>query len=149
MTDKQIIIDGVDISKCKYYDEVFNYCNQPYLGEDGLLKNIKNPKRCDCSPNCYFKQLKRKEQKLSNICKTFDIEYVIDKETGSLIGRCNKLNKKQQECEKYKQAFDAIEEFANRACDACKEFTPNRQSDISCRYCIYTQILNIINKVKE
>ena len=113
MTDKkEIIIDGVDISKCKYYDEVFNYCNQPYLGESGLLKNIKNPKRCDCSPNCYFKQLKRKEQKLSNICKTFDIEYVIDKETGSLIGRCNKLNKKQQECEKYKQAFDEIKEIA-------------------------------------
>ena len=114
MTDKkEIIIDGVDISKCKYYDEVFNYCNQPYLGEGGLLKNIKNPKRCDCSPNCYFKQLKRKEQKLSNICKTFDIEYVIDKETGSLIGRCNKLNKKQQECEKYKQAFDEIKEICN------------------------------------
>ena len=62
MTDKQIIIDGVDISKCKHYDEVFNYCDQSYLGEGGLLKNTKNPKRCECSPNCYYKQLKRKEQ---------------------------------------------------------------------------------------
>ena len=62
MTDKQIIIDGVDISKCKHYDEVFNYCDQSYLGEGGLLKNTKNPKRCDCSPNCYYKQLKRKER---------------------------------------------------------------------------------------
>ena len=67
MTDKQIIIDGVDISKCKQYDEVFNYCDQSYLGEGGLLKNTKNPKRCECSPNCYYKQLKRKEQECEEL----------------------------------------------------------------------------------
>ena len=67
MTDKQIIIDGVDISKCKHYDEVFNYCDQSYLGEGGLLKNTKNPKRCECSPNCYYKQLKRKEQECEEL----------------------------------------------------------------------------------
>ena len=69
MTDKQIIIDGVDISKCKHYDEVFNYCDQSYLGEGGLLKNTKNPKRCECSPNCYYKQLKRKEQECEELKK--------------------------------------------------------------------------------
>lgn len=65
----KIIIDGIDISKCKHYDEVFNYCDQSYLGEGGLLKNTKNPKRCECSPNCYYKQLKRAEQKLEKIKK--------------------------------------------------------------------------------
>ena len=65
--NKQIIIDSVNVSKCKHYDEVFNYCDQSYLGEGGLLKNTKNPKRCECSPNCYYKQLKRKEQKLKQI----------------------------------------------------------------------------------
>lgn len=50
---------------------------------------------------------------------------------------------------KYKKALDAIEEFANRVCDTCKEFTPNKQSDINCRFCQATQVLNIINKVKE
>lgn len=70
MTDKkQIIIDGVDISKCKYYDEVFNYCDQSYLGEGGLLKNTKNPKRCECSPNCYYKQLARKTQECNELRK--------------------------------------------------------------------------------
>ena len=67
MTDKQRIIEGVDISKCKHYDEVFNYCDQSYLGEGGLLKNTKNPKRCECSPNCYYKQLKRKEQECEEL----------------------------------------------------------------------------------
>ena len=70
MTDKQIIIDGVDISKCKHYDEVFNYCDQSYLGEGGLLKNTKNPKRCECSPNCYYKQLKRKGQECEKLKQT-------------------------------------------------------------------------------
>jgi hypothetical protein len=43
-----------------------------------------------------------KEQEIGNICKAFDIEYGIDEETGNLIGRCNKLYKKEQECEKLK-----------------------------------------------
>lgn len=50
---------------------------------------------------------------------------------------------------KYKQALDEIERFCRGGCDSCKEFTPNRQSDINCRYCQFTQILNIINKIKE
>ena len=50
---------------------------------------------------------------------------------------------------KYKQAIDEIEEFVNRTCDACKEFTPDRQSDINCRYCNWKQILNIIKRAKE
>ena len=50
---------------------------------------------------------------------------------------------------KYKKALDEIEGFCKDVCDSCKKFTPNRQSDISCRYCNATQILNIINKVKE
>ena len=86
MTDKQIIIDGVDISKCKHYDEVFNYCDQSYLGEGGLLKNTKNPKRCECSPNCYYKQLKRKEQK----CE--ELKRIITKIFACLI-KANRTNK--------------------------------------------------------
>lgn len=81
MTDKQIIIDGVDISKCKHYDEVFNYCDQSYLGEGGLLKNTKNPKRCECSPNCYYKQLKRKEKECEELKQTLvKIKEIAEKE---------------------------------------------------------------------
>lgn len=50
---------------------------------------------------------------------------------------------------KYKQALNRIEAFAKGTCDGCKEFTPDRQSDINCRYCQPAQILNIINKTKE
>lgn len=46
------------------------------------------------------------------------------------------------------QALDEIKVFVKGACDACKEFTPSKQSDINCRYCQSTQILNIFKKNK-
>ena len=63
MTDKQIIIDGVDVSGCKKYEHEIVRCN-------ATLKNM-----CFCggrctdekNANCYFKQLKRKEQKIEKI----------------------------------------------------------------------------------
>lgn len=60
-------------------------------------------------------QLKRKEQELENICKAFDIEYAIDEETGNLIGRCNKLYKKEQECEKLKLQLTSLS-YADEIC---------------------------------
>ena len=52
MTDKQIIIDGVDVSGCKYWK---GYCRIASLCDyAGHL--------CEVTPNCYYKQLKRKEQ---------------------------------------------------------------------------------------
>jgi len=41
-----------------------------------------------------------------------------------------------------------IKAWVKQACNACKEFTPNKQSEINCRYCIPTQILDIISKAK-
>lgn len=51
----EIIIDGVDVSKCCNYDDTqFWECG---------------PTNCHCEelPNCYYKQLKRKEQALDEI----------------------------------------------------------------------------------
>ena len=90
---KEIIIDGVDVSECEYYGSQNNcivYRNQ----------------LCNKFSNCYYKQLKCKEQELKNICEAFDIEYAIDEETGNLIGRCNKLYKKEQECKELRRKLD-------------------------------------------
>ena len=57
MTDKQIIIDSVDVSVC---DELhINKANTIICDITGYL--------CEDRPNCYYKQLKRKEQKLAKI----------------------------------------------------------------------------------
>ena len=53
MTDKQIIIDGIDVSKCWH--------------RQGITCIVSQYDFCDKHPNCYYKQLKRKEQKLERI----------------------------------------------------------------------------------
>lgn len=59
MTDKQIMIDGVDVTYCEYCSRYANttihHCD--WTGE------------CKEHPNCYYKQLKRAEQKLAKIKK--------------------------------------------------------------------------------
>lgn len=67
MTDKEIIIDGVNFAGCMHYDKP--YCDQSYLGEGGLLKNTPNPKKCEGRKNCYYKQLQRKTQECEEIAK--------------------------------------------------------------------------------
>lgn len=55
MTDKQIIIDGVDVSECIFHSLTtmgyagYNYCK--------CFECV-----CKCHNDCYYKQLKRKEQ---------------------------------------------------------------------------------------
>lgn len=69
MEEKQIMIDGVDVNKCKHIQvaypknekEYFVFCKAFYLeNEDDF---------CDCTeePNCYYKQLKRKEQECEQL----------------------------------------------------------------------------------
>ena len=57
MTDKeQIIIGGVDVAGCKYFNSFRNICHN---------KNL----CCDCEKNqdCYFKQLARKTQECEEL----------------------------------------------------------------------------------
>lgn len=94
---KEIIINDVNIWSCKHYDLENNYCDQSYLGEGGLLKNTKNPKRCEQSPNCYFKQLQRLKKENDILRKT-----IKDK---NIVGVCEQSNK-------YKQALEEIKSLA-------------------------------------
>ena len=55
MTDKQIIIDGVDVSGCVYFCN--GYCNENDVAYKCNLNN----------ENCYYKQLKRKEQECDRL----------------------------------------------------------------------------------
>ena len=60
MTDKQIIINGVDVAGCEYlglYKEYKLKCGCCY------------PVDCSDNPNCYYKQLIRTNQKLDKIKK--------------------------------------------------------------------------------
>lgn len=58
MTDKEIIIDGVDVSGCDYF--------MPRSNGVKACDLYRNAHRrygtCECGHNCYYKQLKRLEQ---------------------------------------------------------------------------------------
>ena len=89
MTDKQIIIDGVDVAKCRCFTSEwdFNNCGHICKGTECKYKRL-----------WYKKQLKRKEQ-----------------ECEELIGQRDKFefgnNILEHERNKHKQALDEIEEF--------------------------------------
>ena len=65
MTDKQIMIDGVDVSGCEHLTEIrgcwLSTCD--YLKHKGNITS----KVCKYNPNCYYKQLKRKEQECEEL----------------------------------------------------------------------------------
>ena len=162
MTDKQIIIDGIDVSGCcqympRYmedYDiDTLDYCRH----------HFKPCKDVDVK-YCYYKQLKRKEQE----CKVLALDArVADNHLQHRIEMCDllreKLKAKEQECDKLKfnlkgagilglmkrnvqlkKALDDIEinisEYQGLILGKPRTM---REND-----CIYN-ILNIIDKVKE
>ena len=68
MTDKPIIIDSVDVSKCKYFDCDSKECKAEYYVRHGY--EIVEYDSCIENPNCYFKQNKRKEQECNKLKQT-------------------------------------------------------------------------------
>ena len=66
MTDKQIIIDDADVSKCKYID-IENFEN-PICNCISQRNECKIP--CENNKDCYYKQLKRKEQEYNKLKQT-------------------------------------------------------------------------------
>lgn len=70
MTDKEIIIDGVDVSECEKLGETIDgiTCG---LGKRIRFANeiITKHNLCKNNPNCDYKQLKRKEQECEELKK--------------------------------------------------------------------------------
>lgn len=64
MTDKQIIIDGVDVSGCKHFK--IGTCLADYLLTDMAFSEAK----CELCKDCYYKQLKCKEQECEKLEQT-------------------------------------------------------------------------------
>ena len=99
MTDKHILIDGIDVSGCEFLitntDKQMCRCIKSDLfGGIEFVKNAKNG-ICKDNPNCYYKQLKRKEQEceeLTSKCSQLEekLQKYIDRERWEI-----ELNKKR------------------------------------------------------
>ena len=68
MTDKQIIIDGCDVSGCEWCKEVG--LDSEYICTCNSSKKVSG--YCKDNPNCYYKQLKHEEQECEEFRKTND-----------------------------------------------------------------------------
>lgn len=79
MTDKQIIIDGVDVSGCKHYKN--RNCIADYLLTDMDFSEAK----CELCKNCYFKQLKRKERECEELKKQLQAQCAFTRHEQKLI----------------------------------------------------------------
>ena len=78
MTDKQIMIDGVDVSKCEFY---MHYDYGKFSHGCSLHKDMFGLPVCcdiaDCCKDCYFKQLARKTAECEELKKELDKEHLL------------------------------------------------------------------------
>lgn len=105
MTDKHIIIDGVDVSECEKLGETIDgiTCG---LGKRIRFANkiITKHNLCKNNPNCYYKQLQREKQSSQEAIDTSIREFNRAEELKTLLKR------KEQECEEFKKQLERTEE---------------------------------------
>ena len=164
MTNKEIIINGVDVSKCKWHTNLKMDC----------LELPTQPCKCANDPNCYFKQRIRAEQKYEELrqehnrcCEEFKQEINLRIDAYNKLSRdfwsgkycnakyCKQLQTKEQEwselfnCLKqangkryaYKQALGEIEKLAKENVELLEGYHLEQANCLT--------ILEIINKAKE
>lgn len=151
MTDKEkIIIDGVNVSQCEFY---IYYSSDRYPHRCGIHKDMFGIPACcdvaDCCKNCYFKQLKHKEQECEEL-KEIISDFISDNRTMYCYDDRQPITLEEiQECIeftynaglKYKQTLETIGKECKFVIDN-RECYDLREAD-RCEL-----ILNLINKAK-
>lgn len=148
MTDKQIIIDGVDVSEC-----------------GNLLQGIvpfgcmEDKKTCSCmnNPNCLYKQLKRKEQEFDQL----------KAENDELKEKVKELRQGWINCDNERNLQEANSEFNQRVADRYEQTLTEIEEiainmNISCFYndfdcedcdmkngCTYQGKITILQKISK
>ena len=116
MTDKQIIIDGVDVSGCilrRRKEPNCTVCN----GYSSKVFEF------DCSDfkNCYYKQLKRKEQECEKLRGDFH-------DTNEQLNLKNEyIQKVKQECEKLKSQVDEDYNYYTTELKTLRDIISNKE----------------------
>ena len=106
MTDKQIIIDGIDVSGCK--DRYFGWDNSTCQNTGNSCPDLK----CENNHNCYYKQLARAKQENKKLKK------IINKSAERF---CNDYLKTFKENERLKSELQAKElELIMAKADLCR-----------------------------
>lgn len=172
MTDKQILIDGVDVSGCIYYKN--KSCIVDYYLADIPFDEAK----CELNPNCYYKQLKRKEQSEAKLVKQIQTicdfinnrpeifkgvyggvdkiitEYAERKEhecealTKNYFTLIQQRNAAEQQLDQLKQTLTEIKGIAEDREVFCENCSSGEES-FTCDDCGYVKILQKISEVEN
>lgn len=150
MTDKeQIIIDGVDVSKCKYFED--GECGCEYYLRYGY--EITMYDRCEEYPNCDFKQLARKTQECENLKEDYKeleqrhneafqeferLKQEYEEMKKASLTLAEGLNFRQNKLARYRKALEEVEEY-------CIHYLKHNPKSPSIDLNV---ILDIINKAK-
>ena len=108
MADKQIIIEVIDVSEC------YGYVHNAKEYDCGETYSKFHYRYCEENPNCYFKQLKRKEQeceelkkeceRLKNELSTYGATGICETCTEKSVLKCDQLEKENEKLKKKLQA---------------------------------------------
>jgi hypothetical protein len=148
MTDKQIIIDGIDVTGCeycsRYADTTIYHCD--LIGE------------CKEHPNCYYKQLKLAEQRIVELNKTIKAKEQecerLKKIANNALDKVNNYLDKKEKSLLYKQTLTEIKEIAEKIDDSdgcaygdydCNNCSSLEQETV-CTYKVKKLILQIISE---
>lgn len=151
MTDKQIKIDKIDISKCEFCEDS-EYCH--------IYSGTANFKwLCEENEDCQIKnlllQLKAKEQECEELKK---YKKVVNKLAGMQVMLTNEEkmpmlyeNAKDLKLKQLSKTLIEIKEIAEPFCGTCQKFEPEKKdkNNIYCRFCNYGKILQKISEVEN
>lgn len=143
---EQIIINGVDVSGCIHYK------NQTCIA-NYLFTNIPfSEAKCKISPNCHYKQLKRKEQEcLTLINKNNRLKEKYNTLEMKYDGKNAQYNNLKQECKKYKKYKKCIKDIRDELEYSlhCEAEECGCDDDSECLKCTINLILKKINEVEN
>ena len=123
--EEQIMIDGVDVSECLFYQSNFEEDYDVKIKH--FCSNWHNSCESANNSNCYFKQLARKEQE----CK--ELEAYAQRQE----------NQREKYYKEYLKKYKALEKIEFEVTEELKETEADTDA-----YGCFLEILNTINKVK-
>ena len=154
MTDKQIIIDGCNVSGCENYRPKDRFTCYPYI--------------CNChqKPDCYYKQLARKTQECEEIKEKYEALKLENQEGYEIVAElkheCEELKEKYEEIkedrynlnmemytfDRYRKALEEIEGLVKNFCKDCDDYEDCNWEKEGCYYSLIPNLKDIINKAK-
>lgn len=119
MTDKQIIINGIDVSKCEYYGKYSTYCR---IDEE----------LCSGNPDCHFKQLARAKEEIEKLKAQIENEkQALQIDIDNLNQACLDLNQENDDLQNKLQAKEQLSvKQSHELIRLRKELQENKQKNV-------------------